>query len=154
MRKVAGKAGAAAAAKVSTLLTRITSALPSMRRSERDAAEFAQDVVLAFSASGRTLDLIENVRTATESGASVIAVTTSNTPLAAAATLALHADVHEDTDVYTPMTASLKCACSLLNTVRMSRRQKPRFLPPATKLMSEKAPQATFSGWLIASRDV
>jgi hypothetical protein len=78
MRKVAGKAGAAAAAKVSTLLTRITSALPSMRRSERDAAEFAQDVVLAFSASGRTL--------------------------------ALHADVHEDTDVYTPMTASLKCA--------------------------------------------
>jgi hypothetical protein len=28
---------------------------------------------------------------------------------------------------------------------RCRRRQKPRFLPPETKLMSEKAPQATFS---------
>jgi hypothetical protein len=29
-------------------------------------------------------------------------------------------------------------------------RQKPRFLPAATELMSEKAPQATFSNVLVA----
>jgi len=38
-------------------------------------------------------------------------------------------------------------ACRLL-PVRLRSRQKPRFLRAATELMSEKAPQATFSNEL------
>lgn len=65
------------------------------------------DVVLVISASGRTVDAVESAQTARAAGAKVIAVTSSNTPLAAAATVALHADVQEDADVYTPMTSRL-----------------------------------------------
>ncbi len=65
------------------------------------------DVVLAISASGRTVDAIEAVRTALDAGAKVLAVTRSETPLAAMASVTLHADVHEDPDVYTPMTSRL-----------------------------------------------
>lgn len=67
----------------------------------------AGDAVLAISASGRSVDLIENVRIAAASGAAVIAITGSHTPLAEAAGIALHADVPEDTDIYTPMTTRL-----------------------------------------------
>lgn len=65
------------------------------------------DVVLVISASGRTVDAVEGTQAALAAGARVIAVTSSNTPLAAAATVTLHADVQEDPDVYTPMTSRL-----------------------------------------------
>lgn len=65
------------------------------------------DVVLVISASGRTVDALDVVRTALDAGAKVLAVTRSATPLAALASVTLHADVHEDPDVYTPMTSRL-----------------------------------------------
>ncbi len=67
----------------------------------------AGDVVLAISASGRTVDMVECVRAAVSAGATVIAITSSTSPLARAATLSLHVDVHEDTDIYTPMASRL-----------------------------------------------
>lgn len=67
----------------------------------------SRDVVIAISASGRSLDLLENARTARANGAYVIAITGSATPLAALATLTLHTDVQEDTEVYTPMNTRL-----------------------------------------------
>ena len=65
------------------------------------------DVVLAFSASGRTVDLISSVDLARESGADVIGITALGAPLAARCTVALELLVDEDTDIYTPMTTRL-----------------------------------------------
>lgn len=65
------------------------------------------DVVLAFSASGRTTDLISSVDLARESGADVIGITALGAPLAARCTVALELLVDEDTDIYTPMTTRL-----------------------------------------------
>jgi RpiR family transcriptional regulator, carbohydrate utilization regulator len=65
------------------------------------------DVVMAFSASGRTVDLISSVDLARESGADVIGITALGAPLAARCTVALELLVDEDTDIYTPMTTRL-----------------------------------------------
>ena len=67
----------------------------------RDAA------VLAISNSGRTKSLLEVVALARRSGAPVIALTRSNTPLAEAADILLPADVEENPEVYAPMVARL-----------------------------------------------
>jgi RpiR family carbohydrate utilization transcriptional regulator len=65
------------------------------------------DVVLAFSASGRTVDLISSVDLARESGADVIGITALGAPLAARCSVALELLIDEDTDIYTPMTTRL-----------------------------------------------
>lgn len=67
----------------------------------------ADDVVLVFSASGRSIDAIECARAARARGAKIVAVTASGTPLADAATMTLAADVPEDPDTYAPMTSRL-----------------------------------------------
>ncbi len=67
----------------------------------------AGDVVLAISASGRTVDMVDCARAAVAGGATVIAITNGTSPLARVATLSLHVDVLEDTDIYTPMTSRL-----------------------------------------------
>ena len=64
-------------------------------------------VVLAISNSGRTRTLLEVVALARGSGATVIALTRSGTPLAESADILLPADVHENPDVYAPMVARL-----------------------------------------------
>lgn len=65
------------------------------------------DVVVAISGSGRTRELIRSVEIALDAGATVIAITASGSALARLATLALYADVHEDLDVYAPMTSRM-----------------------------------------------
>ncbi|MTJ80344.1 MAG: MurR/RpiR family transcriptional regulator [Telmatospirillum sp.] len=65
------------------------------------------DVVVAISNSGRTHDLLEAARNALAVGARVVALTHSNSPLAKTATVALLADVAENSDLYTPMTSRL-----------------------------------------------
>jgi RpiR family carbohydrate utilization transcriptional regulator len=67
----------------------------------------AGDVVVAISGSGRTIDLVRSVSIARESGADVIAITASASPLSKLATVTLFADVPEDLDVYAPMTSRL-----------------------------------------------
>lgn len=66
-----------------------------------------EDVVVAISHTGRNRELLESVRLARASGATVIAITASHTPLAESASLTLAVDVPEDTDVYTPMYSRL-----------------------------------------------
>lgn len=61
-----------------------------------------QDVVVAISHTGKTRELLESVDIALETGATVIAITTRDSPLANIATILLAADVPEDTEVYTP----------------------------------------------------
>lgn len=66
-----------------------------------------EDVVVAISSTGRTIDLISSVELALEAGAKVIAITPPSSPLARLATVAIEISVDEDTDVYTPMTTRL-----------------------------------------------
>ena len=65
------------------------------------------DVVVAISGTGRTRELIRSVEIARAAGAAVIAISASASPLARLATVALHADVPEDLDVYAPMTSRM-----------------------------------------------
>ena len=67
----------------------------------------AGDAVVAISGSGSTLDLMRSVEIARGAGADVIAITSSDSPLARLATVTLFADVPEDLDVYAPMTSRL-----------------------------------------------
>jgi RpiR family carbohydrate utilization transcriptional regulator len=61
------------------------------------------DVVMLISHTGRTKSLIELAQLARENDATVIAITSRDTPLANEATLSLLLDVPEDTDIYMPM---------------------------------------------------
>ncbi len=65
------------------------------------------DVVVLISHTGRTKNLVELAHLARENDATVIAITSQNTPLASEATLALLLDVPEDTDVYMPMVSRI-----------------------------------------------
>lgn len=68
----------------------------------------AGDVVVAISASGRTIDIVRAVEVARESGAATIAITRSGSPLAGAADLLLVAQAEEeDPDIYSPMITRL-----------------------------------------------
>ncbi|MCX4160421.1 MULTISPECIES: MurR/RpiR family transcriptional regulator [Paraburkholderia] len=63
------------------------------------------DVVVAISNTGRTRDIVDAAKAALDGGAKVIAVTHGNSPLARLASVGLHANVDEDTDVFSPMTS-------------------------------------------------
>lgn len=65
------------------------------------------DLVVAISGSGQTRELIRSVEIARDAGAEVIAITASGSSLAKLADVAIYADVHEDLDVYAPMTSRL-----------------------------------------------
>lgn len=65
------------------------------------------DVVLAVSASGRTVDLLRSCELAREAGAQVIAITANGSALARIANVTLGADVQEDPDVYAPMSTRI-----------------------------------------------
>ncbi|EKN3360333.1 MurR/RpiR family transcriptional regulator [Yersinia ruckeri] len=65
------------------------------------------DVVVLISHTGRTKNLVEMARLARDNDATVIAITSRDTPLAAEATLPLILDVPEDTDVYMPMVSRI-----------------------------------------------
>ncbi len=66
-----------------------------------------EDLLVLISHAGRTPALLAATATARAAGATVLAITTSGTPLAAAATLALCADVPDSGDALTPATAQL-----------------------------------------------
>ena len=64
-------------------------------------------LVVAFSRTGRTHDLIQSVQIAKEAGAKIIVLCASEGPLAKLADAHIAIDVEEDPDVYTPMTSRL-----------------------------------------------
>lgn len=67
----------------------------------------AQSVVVAFSRTGRTRDLIRNVQLAKLAGAKILVLCAANGPLAELADVHIAVDVEEDPDIYTPMTSRL-----------------------------------------------
>lgn len=65
------------------------------------------DVAVLVSNSGRTWDMLAAATLARSSGASVLALTHSGSPLAALADVCVFSDVEEDNEVYTPMTSRI-----------------------------------------------
>lgn len=64
-------------------------------------------LVVAFSRTGRTRDLIRSVELAKNAGAKILVLCASGAPLAELADVHLSVDVEEDPDIYTPMTSRL-----------------------------------------------
>jgi RpiR family carbohydrate utilization transcriptional regulator len=64
-------------------------------------------LVVAFSRTGRTRDLIRSVQLAKQAGAKILVLCASGAPLAELADVHLSVDVEEDPDIYTPMTSRL-----------------------------------------------
>lgn len=65
------------------------------------------DVVVLFSHTGRTKPLVEMAEIARQNDATVIGVTSKDTPLAQECNICLSADVPEDTDLYMPMASRI-----------------------------------------------
>ncbi|WP_420992591.1 MurR/RpiR family transcriptional regulator [Cupriavidus sp. 30B13] len=65
------------------------------------------DVAVLVSNSGRTWDMLAAATLARASGASVLALTHSGSPLAKLADVCVFSDVEEDSEVYTPMTSRI-----------------------------------------------
>lgn len=64
-------------------------------------------LVVAFSRTGRTRDLIRSVQLAKSAGAKILVLCASGGPLAELADVHISVDVEEDPDIYTPMTSRL-----------------------------------------------
>nr|WP_272891825.1 transcriptional regulator HexR [Stutzerimonas stutzeri] len=65
------------------------------------------DVAICISQSGRSKDLLITANVVRESGATLITLCPSQTPLAELATINLAIDVQEDTEIYTPLTSRI-----------------------------------------------
>jgi len=71
------------------------------------AAMKTGDLAVVISHTGRTRAMVEAATFARDAGASVLALTRSETPLSRAATLTVPVDVDENTDLYIPMMSRL-----------------------------------------------
>lgn len=65
------------------------------------------DTVIAISHTGRTQEILEAVTMARQNGATAIALTSPDSPLAAASDIAIGLDVPENSDLYMPMVSRL-----------------------------------------------
>lgn len=65
------------------------------------------DVFVIISHTGRTKALVETAALAKENDATVIAITTANTPLAKTCNIALSMEIAEDTELYMPMSSRI-----------------------------------------------
>jgi len=65
------------------------------------------DVVVAFSQSGRTKALLDSIALVKTRGAKVIALAPSQSPVAEAATIPITIDVKEDIQIYTPLSSRI-----------------------------------------------
>ncbi len=65
------------------------------------------DVAICISQSGRSRDLLTTANLVHETGATLITLCPSQTPLAELATINLAIDVQEDTEIYTPLTSRI-----------------------------------------------
>lgn len=71
------------------------------------AAMKTGDLAVVISHTGRTRAMVEAATFAREAGASVLAITRSDTPLSRAATVTVSVDVDENTELYIPMMSRL-----------------------------------------------
>ncbi len=66
-----------------------------------------QDVAICISQSGRSKDLLTTANVVRESGATLITLCPAQTPLGDMAHINLAINVHEDNDIYTPLTSRI-----------------------------------------------
>ncbi|WP_304638656.1 transcriptional regulator HexR [Pseudomonas sp.] len=66
-----------------------------------------EDVAVAISQTGRTRDLLHSASLVGESGATLISLCPSHTPLAELASIHIPIDVIEDTEIYTPLSSRI-----------------------------------------------
>lgn len=71
------------------------------------ASAASSDLFFLISHTGRTREVVDVARLAVDRGATVVALTAANSPLARASTLAIELRLAEDTDAYMPMTSRL-----------------------------------------------
>ncbi len=67
----------------------------------------ASDVAICISQSGRSKDLLTTANIVRETGATLITLCPSQTPLAELSSINLAIDVQEDTEIYTPLTSRI-----------------------------------------------
>jgi RpiR family carbohydrate utilization transcriptional regulator len=103
------------------------------------------DVIILISHTGRTKSLVELARLARESDATVIAITSKDSPLAQEANLVLSMDVPEDTDIYMPMASRLAQLCLIdVLATGFTLRRGPRFRENLRKV-KESLKQSRFN---------
>ncbi len=102
----------------------------------------SEDVALAFSYNGQIKDVLRAVKTARGSGAFVIAVTLSGSPVAKAADLVIAVDPPEDTFLYAPMTSRLSHLVIIdLLTTLVALRRGPAVVPRLERIKESLSDQ-------------
>lgn len=86
------------------------------------------DVVVAISQSGRTKDLLHSIELAQQHGAKVISLAPKDTPLSKQADTAIHINIEEDTEQFTPMTSRIAHLMIIdMLAVAVTQRRGPEF---------------------------
>ena len=99
------------------------------------------DVFFVISHTGRTKEIIDVVQIARENGATIIALTSPGSPLAAISSISLDVDVPENTDEYMPMTSRIVHLVILdVLSTGFTLRRGPDFLPHLEKIKNSLLP--------------
>lgn len=99
------------------------------------------DVFFVISHTGRTKEIIDVVQIARENGATIIALTSPASPLAAISSISLDVDVPENTDEYMPMTSRIVHLVILdVLATGFTLRRGPDFLPHLEKIKNSLLP--------------
>jgi len=101
----------------------------------------AGDVFFVISHTGRTKEIIDIAEIASNNGATVIALTSSSSPLTAVSSIALEVDVPENTDEYMAMTSRIVHLVVLdVLATGFTLRRGPDFLPHLEKIKNSLKP--------------
>ena len=99
------------------------------------------DVFFVISHTGRKKEIIDVVQIARENGATIIALTSPGSPLAAISSISLDVDVPENTDEYMPMTSRIVHLVILdVLATGFTLRRGPDFLPHLEKIKNSLLP--------------
>ena len=99
------------------------------------------DVFFVISHTGRTKEIIDIAEIASNNGATVIALTSSSSPLTAVSSIALEVDVPENTDEYMAMTSRIVHLVVLdVLATGFTLRRGPDFLPHLEKIKNSLKP--------------
>lgn len=99
------------------------------------------DIFFIISYTGRTRELVEVALAARERGATVIALTAPDSPLAAACTLEFTVEVPENTDDYMPMSSRIVHLVMLdVLATGVTLRRGPEFLPHLERIKASLKP--------------
>ena len=101
----------------------------------------AGDVFFVISHTGRTKEIIDIAEIASNNGATIIALTSSSSPLTAVSSIALEVDVPENTDEYMAMTSRIVHLVVLdVLATGFTLRRGPDFLPHLEKIKNSLKP--------------